>query len=37
MCDDSDGVLDDVFTIDASELFVYYAADCDDKKWLSDY
>jgi len=33
-CDDSDGVVGDVFLIDAQQLFDAYATACNDKKWL---
>lgn len=35
-CDDSYGFLGQVFTFDACELFVHYAAACEDKEWLAD-
>lgn len=35
-CDDSDGNLGQVFTFDACDLFVHYAAACDAKKWVAD-
>lgn len=35
-CDDSSGVIGDVFRFDARELFTRYAAACTDKAWLSD-
>ncbi len=33
-CDDSSGIVGDVFRHDASKLFARFAADCPDKKWL---
>lgn len=36
MCDDSNGDLGDVFTMDACDLFVQYASACNDKQWLAD-
>ena len=33
-CDDSSGMVGDVFRYDASKLFARFAADCPDKKWL---
>ena len=33
-CDDSSGYVGDLFRNDASELLIYYASRCDDKKWL---
>ncbi len=36
MCDDSYGFLGQVFTFDACELFVHYAAECKDKEWLAE-
>lgn len=35
MCDDSSGNIGQVFTFDACDLFVHYAAQCDDKEWLA--
>ena len=35
-CDDSDGNVGDVFRFDAKQLFVSYAARCQDKEWLSE-
>ena len=34
-CDDSNGSIGDVFRHDARELFVHYAAQCDEKAWLT--
>jgi len=36
MCDDSDGVIGDVFRFDAMEAFVDFARPCDDDEWLID-
>jgi hypothetical protein len=36
MCDDSDGVVSDVFRLDAIDGFVGYARDYDDNDWLVD-
>lgn len=35
-CDDSSGMVGDIFRYDASELFARFAADCPDKKWLAN-
>lgn len=35
-CDDSDGVVGEVFFGDATDLFVSYASKCEDKEWLLD-
>ncbi len=35
-CDDSNGVVGDLFRHDARELFVGYAQFCDDKEWLAE-
>ena len=35
-CDDSYGFLGQVFTFDACELFVHYAAACEEKEWLAE-
>ncbi len=35
-CDDSSGNVGDVYTFDARELFVHYAAQFEDKAWLAD-
>jgi hypothetical protein len=35
-CDDSSGIIGDLFRYDASVLFVRYAAACADKDWLND-
>ncbi|MFH1674376.1 MAG: DUF6880 family protein [Pseudomonadota bacterium] len=35
-CDDSNGTVGDVFRCDARDLFVHYAARCEDKQWLAD-
>jgi hypothetical protein len=36
-CDDSSGIISDVFTHEARDLFIGYAAACDDKAWLADF
>jgi hypothetical protein len=35
-CDDSDGLVGDVFRLEARDLFQHYAARCDDKEWLAE-
>lgn len=35
-CDDSVGVIGNLFQYDARELFAYFAARCEDKRWLCD-
>ena len=35
-CDDSSGTVGSVFQYDAKQLFIDYAARCQDKEWLSD-
>ncbi len=35
-CDDSSGMVGDVFRYDATELFARFAAKCQDKKWLGN-
>ncbi|WP_342347859.1 DUF6880 family protein [uncultured Nitrospira sp.] len=35
-CDDSSGHIGDVYRLEAKDLFVEYAARCDDKKWLGE-
>jgi len=35
-CDDSDGIIGDVFRFDAGDAFVQYAVLCEDKKWLAE-
>jgi hypothetical protein len=35
-CDDSSGIIGDVFRFEARELFIHYAANCDDKSWLCE-
>lgn len=35
-CDDSSGVIGDVFRFEAQKLFIHYAAGCDDKSWLCE-
>jgi len=35
-CDDSGGDVGNVFRFDAKQLFVSYAVQCQDKKWLSE-
>jgi len=35
LCDDSDGMVGDVFRFDARDRFVHYAVQCDDKNWLA--
>jgi len=35
-CDDSDGLVADVYRYDSIELFVQYARDCSDAQWLAD-
>jgi hypothetical protein len=34
--DDSDGTIGDVFRLDARDLFVHFAAPCEDKAWLAE-
>lgn len=34
-CDDSDGIIGDIFRLDARDLFARYAARCEDKDWLA--
>lgn len=34
-CDDSDGIIGDVFRHEARELFVHYASRCEEKQWLA--
>lgn len=34
-CDDSSGVVGDVFRFNARDLFVHYASRCEDKQWLA--
>jgi hypothetical protein len=34
-CDDSSGIVGNVFRFEANQLFVSYASKCQDKKWLS--
>lgn len=36
MCDDSDGVVGDIFRYDAMETLVDFARSCDDHQWLID-
>jgi hypothetical protein len=36
MCDDSDGIIGDIFCYDAKELFVKYATHCDNKEKIAD-
>lgn len=35
-CDDSDGVIGDLFTLQARDLFWHFAAECEDKDWVFD-
>ncbi len=35
-CDDSSGLVGDIFRHDATELFARFAADCQDKNWLGE-
>lgn len=35
-CDDSDGIIGDVFRYDACKLFTHYASACTDKPFISD-
>lgn len=35
-CDDSDGIIGDVFTIAACDLLSWYGSHCADKEWLGD-
>ena len=35
-CDDSSGMVGQVFMIDACDLFIEYAQRCTDKRWLAD-
>jgi hypothetical protein len=35
-CDDSDGIIGDVFRFSASDLFAELASKCEDKKWISE-
>jgi len=35
-CDDSIGLVGDVYRFAARELFLQYAIECDEKKWLAD-
>jgi hypothetical protein len=35
-CDDSNGTLGEVFRIEAHDLFVHYAKQCNEKEWLAD-
>ena len=35
-CDDSNGIVSSVFSFDARDLFVYYAAQFEDKDWISE-
>jgi len=35
-CDDSDGVIGDVFTSQARDLFWFYAGQCEDRDWVFD-
>ena len=34
-CDDSSGMIGEVFTYDALNMFVYYASKCEDKEWIA--
>ncbi len=34
--DDSNGTIGDVFRLDARDLFVHFAAGCEDRAWLAD-
>ena len=35
-CDDSDGIVGNVFQYDAKELFSFYASSCEEKAWLGE-
>ena len=35
-CDDSSGIIGDVFRFEANKLFVSYASRCQEKEWVSD-
>lgn len=35
-CDDSDGIIGEIYSSDARNLFITYARACDDKDWIED-